>query len=100
MKPEYWQEDSAKFYGEQQWVGMKDKKCPARYLPIFRFLIRYLELEFWSEYELSILEIGCAAGHILGFLKTVLPALPLRYEGLDISPHHIKKARQLYRPDR
>jgi len=93
MKPEYWQNDSAKFYDEI-W-SLKKPIIPARYANIFKFLLPYFVLECWSESERSVLEIGCAVGHTFGFLKMAFP-YTVRYEALDISPHHIEKARQLY----
>ncbi len=98
MKPEYWTEESAAFY-DGSWEFRNDGQIvvPARYLPVFGFAVPFLRLGVWSPAARSVLEIGCAVGHTLGVLRREFPE-GLRYRGVDISPHHVNRARERY-PD-
>jgi SAM-dependent methyltransferase len=98
MKPEYWTEQSADFY-DGTWEFKDDGQIivPARYLPVFGFAVPYLRLDVWPPAQKSLLEIGCAVGHTLGVLRREFPE-NFRYRGVDISPHHLSRARERY-PD-
>ena len=95
MKPDFWKEKTARFY-DQAWDFSGGLiKGPVRYFPILNFLKGYFDLNFWPDSQRSVLEIGCAAGRFNEALQLAGVSLG-RYEGLDLSPHHIARARELY----
>ncbi|MFH1134726.1 MAG: class I SAM-dependent methyltransferase [Pseudomonadota bacterium] len=97
MKPEFWRENTARFYDRAWDFSGGAVKGPIRYFPIVNFLKAFFALNAWRDSERSLLEIGCAAGRFYEALRKTMPC-SFRYEGLDISPHHLARALERY-PD-
>jgi len=98
MKGEYWTEESTEFY-DRAWDFRDDGQIivPERYLPVFGFLVPFFKLNVWGPDRRSVLEVGCAVGHTRRLLQREFPD-GIVYRGVDISAHHVARARELY-PD-
>ncbi|MBU1742979.1 MAG: class I SAM-dependent methyltransferase, partial [Proteobacteria bacterium] len=95
---EYWTEESTEFY-DRAWEFRDDGQIivPGRYLPVFGFLVPFFKLNVWGPDRRSVLEVGCAVGHTRRLLRQEFPD-GIVYRGVDISSHHVARARELY-PD-